>query len=198
MTHRYDIQKMLLDAVGYRGAFYPGVINAPKGQIDKGGSYNVSSHRAEPKMRTSTGSPLRAAGVRMGSLYFMPVMIGDIEMPNAVISITGKKTIIETPMVGRAGSVKELISIDDYEINLTGVLVGKNREYPEDLVASMRDLWKRNQSVKLISALTDLVMENNDKVVIKTIDFPAVGAIEDAQVVKLTATSDIPFELEIE
>lgn len=189
---------MLLDAVGYRGAFYPGVINAPKGQIDKGGSYNVSSHRAEPKMKTSTGSPLRAAGVRMGSLYFMPVMIGDIEMPNAVISITGKKTIIETPMVGRAGSVKELISIDDYEINLTGVLVGKNREYPEDLVASMRDLWKRNQSVKLISALTDLVMENNDKVVIKTIDFPAVGAIEDAQVVKLTATSDIPFELEIE
>lgn len=198
MTHRYDIQKMLLDAVGYRGAFYPGVINAPKGQIDKGGSYNVSSHRAEPKMKTSTGSPLRAAGVRMGSLYFMPVMIGDIEMPNAVISITGKKTIIETPMVGRAGSVKELISIDDYEINLTGVLIGKNREYPEDLVASMRDLWKRNQSVKLISALTDLVMENNDKVVIKTIDFPAVGAIEGAQVVKLTATSDIPFELEIE
>lgn len=198
MMHRFDIRNLLLNALSYRGTFYPGVLIAPKGQIETGTSYDVSPRRHEDKGLTSTGSPLRTEDVYTQRVYFMPVMIGDIEMPNAVISITGKKTIVETPMVGRAGSVKELISIDDYEINLTGVLVGKNREYPEDLVASMRDLWKRNQSVRLISALTDLVMENNDKVVIKTIDFPAVGAIEDAQVVKLTATSDIPFELEIE
>ncbi|MEG0499905.1 MAG: DUF6046 domain-containing protein, partial [Rikenellaceae bacterium] len=39
------------------------------------------------------------------------------EIPNAIISCTGKKTIVETPMVGRKGAVKELINVDDYEIS---------------------------------------------------------------------------------
>ncbi len=66
-----------------------------------------------------------------GRWFFMPVSFkynstntnGEVvrrvlELPDAIISITGKKTIVETAMVERKGTVKELISVDDYDITI--------------------------------------------------------------------------------
>ena len=62
----------------------------------------------------------------------------------------------------------------------------------------MRDLYELNESVELVSSLTDLVFEREDRVVFKSVEFPAVGAVENVQVVKMTAQTDAAVELILE
>lgn len=132
----------------------------------------------------------------------MPVWVrsslGELEFPCAVISVTGKKRIVETPLTGRRGSVNELVSVDSYEINVTAALIGTDGNYPEAEVKQMRDLYELNEAVELISALTDLVFEKDDKVIFKSVDFPAVGGVENVQVVKMAARTDAAVELILE
>ena len=112
-----------------------------------------------------------------------------------VVSIVAKKTIIETPLTGRQGTVKELIGIDDYEIRLVAVISGD--DYPEQEVMELVRLFEVNESVKMISALTDYFLKDEDRVVIKSMEFPAAEGVEDIQVVTMTLVSDQGFELEI-
>ena len=204
MQHKYDIRKLLLSALAYKGTIYPGVFS---GSLDKnvraqtGIDYDNIPEAAPLERYTPKGTPIRKEDL-LGRPCFMPVYIStDMvtwEIPHAVISITGKKTIVETPLTGCRGTVKELISTDDYEISLTGVIESADRRnYPEEEVRTMKELFEMNQSVELISALSDIVLGNNTKIVLKSCSFPASGAVEYAQVVEFTAVSDQPFELEI-
>lgn len=219
MQHKYDIRKLLLSTLAYKGAIYPGIFS---GSLDKNVlafpalDYDKMPETFTTKYFTDGGTPIRKSNY-LGRYYFMPVYISSanidfatpdehigttkkigFEIPHAVISITGKKTIVETPLTGRSGTVKELISTDDYEISITGVIESNDRiNYPEAEVAMMKQLFEMNQSVELISALSDIVLGNNTKIVLKSCNFPVSGAVEYAQVVEFTAVSDQPFELEI-
>ena len=165
-----------------------------------------SKHEAEPfdklaeverPTQSVSGATLRK--FKNGVWYFMPVSFESKgttwEFNDAIISIAAKKTIIETPLVGRKGAVKELISIDDYEIKLTIVLSGD--DYPEYDVLDMVTLWEIDESIKMNCALTDYFLREDDMVVVKSLDFQAMEGNEDMQVVNLTLVSDKEFELEI-
>lgn len=154
-----------------------------------------------PNERESSnlGSTLRKRDVN-GRWYFMPVVLehkgAEYEMPNALISIRGKKNIVSTPMVGRKGTVKELISIDDYEIRIQGVAM--DTDWPDDQLAAIKDIYAVNESVKLKCALTDIFMDEEDMVVIKSIDIPEMRGIEHAQTYSLDLETDKSFELIME
>ena len=111
--------------------------------------------------------------------------------------INGKKNIVETPMVGRKGSVKELISIDDYEIKLVAVLENANGDYPEQEMQELVRLWEINETVEIHSALTSYFLGKDLNVVIKAIEPISVEAQEDIQAFNMTLVSDSPFELEL-
>lgn len=150
------------------------------------------------KVRQSVnGAPLRK--FKGGVYYFMPVSFkheGDTwEFDDAIVSVTGKKSIVETPLIGRQGTVKELISINDYEIKLMTVISGE--DYPEQDVMGLIKLFKINESIKIICAITDYFLENEDRVVIKSLDFPPMEGVEDMQAVVMTLLSDQNFELEL-
>ena len=99
-----------------------------------------------PNERESSnlGSTLRKRDAN-GRWYFMPVVLvykgKEYEMPNSLISIRGKKNIVSTPMVGRKGTVKELISMDDYEISIQGVAL--DTDWPDDQLAAIKDMRAR-------------------------------------------------------
>ena len=130
----------------------------------------------------------------------MPIVLEhngtEYEMPNAVISIRGKKTIVETPMVGRKGTVKELISVDDYEIRIAGVCL--DTDFPDQQINALNELYNINEAVTLKCALTDIFMDEEDKVVIKGIDFAEMRGCETAQVFTMELVTDRSFELILE
>lgn len=197
MRHRYDIRNFLEAAIGYRGLPFPGMFY----RRDGGGGYLADDFIAtaehyEPMTHSNTGAVVRRQDV-LGGWYFMPVAFEtqrwSMEAENAVVSIVAKKSIVSTPLVGLEGTVKELISIDDYEISIAGVIL--SGDWPEAGITQLHELFRVNEAVGLKCAMTDIFLSGDDKVVITDISYPEMQGVENAQAFKMKCLSDKPFEL---
>lgn len=214
VKQKYNIPHLLASVVGYKGLPFPAAFLRKR----EGSSYSADgleiTDAAPTREELINGTRLRKQDER-GIWYFMPVFFrhkdikarsdargnvtdNTIELPNAIISVTGKKTIVETPMVGRKGSVKELISVDDNEVSIAAFIQSPDGTYPEAEISQIRDLFNINESVELISALTDLIFDEGDKVVITGIEFPATPGVEDGQAIRIECVTDKEFELIID
>jgi hypothetical protein len=199
---KFDIGKILLSYIGYRGLPFPGaflgMLKPPAIELEP---YDDLEPAGQFQEFTGKGSRLYKQDFR-GRWYFMPVVFEsggkEYEIPDAVLSITGKKTVVETPMVGRKGSVKELINIDDYKVSIAGYIQSTDGSYPEDAIDEMRELFNINQSVELDCALTDLLFDDDDMVVIPDMSFPSTPGVEDGQLIQIECVTDKAFELIIE
>lgn len=192
----FNLSDMLMSVVGYKGLPYPsGFFPDLPPKYDDASDYQYTGDAASNKTSSALGSTLRKKDAQ-GRWYFMPIEINDTEIPNAIISIKGKKTIVETAMVGRKGTVKELISVDDFDIEIAGVAMDK--DFPDEAIAELNDLYNINEAVSLKCALTDIFLDEEDKVVIKSIDFPAMKGYESVQAFKMSLVTDRNFELIVE
>ncbi|MEG1499382.1 MAG: DUF6046 domain-containing protein [Bacteroidales bacterium] len=192
IEHRFDIKGILEDLVGYKGILFPGVF---AGKSLPGGYAGdaIAQNRYAKK-----GAILFRAD-RQGSYYFMPVTFmhqgKSYEIDCALISITGKKNIITTALVGQKGSVRELINIEDYKINIVGAVIGEDGQWPEEKLDDLNELFTINEAIELKCALTDIFFQDSDKVVITDLNFPAATQIEHVQIVEIQCETDKPFEL---
>lgn len=178
----YDSEQVYENAI--RNAEFPDAISAD----DQEGTEFVNM-RNTLRASLPTGQPI-----------FMPVRLGGVLMPNEpTLSIVGQKTIVETALTGstRRGTVKELISVDDYQVAIRGICINYASKlvYPEDEVKALRDLFEKNESLLVESALTNLF--GIYRLVIKSVRFPEMVGVQHAQAYELTCVSDEDFELEI-
>lgn len=142
-----------------------------------------------------------------GREFFLPVYLAGQLIPFAVLGMTWKKTYVTTSMPERGGSVKELISIDDYQFNVKGILINETNDFPDDGVMQLADMFRLNESITMRSVLSDIVLSgqsnfNNDdpnghRVIIKEINWPEVTGIEHAKPFEMILESDLIFDLEI-
>lgn len=203
MKHKYNIEHLLQSIIGYKGLPFPGAFspNRPTGGYTSG-DLDIPTSPA-PRQELVKGTRLYKQDT-LGRWYFMPVYIrhpnirGEghtLELENAVISILGTKNIVRTPLVGRRGSVKELISVGDYKISIAAFIKSSDGSYPEAQITRMKELYNINESVELISVLTDLLLDEGDRVVITDIQYPPTPGVEDGQAVTIECETDSPFEL---
>jgi hypothetical protein len=143
--------------------------------------------------------------------YYMPVSVTytntagkyiEYYLPHPVMSVTAKKIIVETPLVNRRGTVKELIQTSDYDIVIKGLLVNKDNEYPERQVAEMLDVFEPNRTMLITSVLSDLFLlrrerKGSNRVVVRDIDVPGRAGIKHVVPYTLRLTSDEPFSLKM-
>lgn len=133
-----------------------------------------------------------------GREYFMPVNLGGIDLPYPVVRVSNKKKIVTTAMVERQGTVKELIATGDYEFTIKGFLVGQNNRWPEDLVYALNGMYTRDEALVMRSVITDIFLEDSDRVVVTALDFPEVTGIENVKPYSMRLLSDRGLELEID
>jgi hypothetical protein len=123
-----------------------------------------------------------------------------IFLPNPIISISGKKKIVKTPLTDRSGTVKEYISREDYVISIKGIIIGDTNEFPEAGVTVLRELYESNYPVSIANPITDIFLlrpdrSGSDSVVITDLKFPEVKGIKNVRAYELTMESDEPFNL---
>lgn len=187
----FEIAKVFKDAFGYE---------APR---------KFSTPAADERKETSDLGQSFYGVDALGREHFLPVRINDYLVPFAVISINAKKTIVSTPMPERGGSVHEIISVDDYAINIKGILINDDNNFPEKEIANIHKLFEVNNSVELRSALTDIFLRGGNRtseqlndllhqVVIKQVNYPAVSGVEHAKPFEIVCESDMIFTLETE
>lgn len=111
-----------------------------------------------------------------------------------VVTITGKNMIVKRNVlktasadVARRGSVKELWSQDDYEINISGVFIATDGRLPSSDVMRLRHYCEGRQSILVDSPL--LTLFNIRRIAIEDFQFPFTKGIEN-QMFSLKATSD--------
>lgn len=91
------------------------------------------------------------------------------------------------------GTVKELWSQDDYEIEVSGLLQSSELEqFPAADLGRLQGLLKAGQSLVFRSVLTDLL--GLDRLAVMSWDFPATAGVEN-QEYRFTGYSDYDFEL---
>ncbi|NLR66922.1 hypothetical protein HGH92_21620 [Chitinophaga varians] len=138
---------------------------------------------------------------QFGRPYFMPVSIGttqlgnDLVLRNPVMKITCRKTIVETAMVNRAGTVKELINTEDYKINIRGIIIREDNMYPLEEIKELNDYFEKNIAFFIRSALTDLFMKDGDRVVFTDITWPEVVGVENVKPYEINLITDSKFKL---
>jgi hypothetical protein len=148
------------------------------------------------KEQSLLGQKLFATDV-IGREFFLPVEIGGVLIPFAVISMNARKTIVETPMPERGGSVHELISIDDYTFNVKGLVIDEDGGFPDAGITELHKLFLVNTSVRLQNALSAIALQNGELVIIKEIKWPPTPGVEHVRAFEMDLVSDQIFELEL-
>lgn len=152
------------------------------------------SFKIKEQARSKTGSPFWGLDLE-GRWYYMPVMLGGVDLWNPIMRVIGRKTIVETKLTERPGSVKEIINRDDYILNIKGWIKRKDGNWPEDEVRALNQLFQRNESLDIDSALTCILLEGQDNMaVIKSLDFPESYS-ETAITYEMELVTDISFDL---
>lgn len=124
--------------------------------------------------------------------------LSEIFLPYSVIKISGKKTIIKTSLTERKGTVKELFNVEDYTINIKGFVIDEdNRLWPEKELIVLKKLFTLNESITLNNALTNILLDKDDRVVITSLDLPEVqGGRKHIRPFNMSIESDSVFILE--
>jgi len=181
MSYQFDLGEMYQKAFG---------IKMPK--------YELDSKNTQDAIGSKYGSSLYRKADVTGRYYFMPVTLGGLELGYPIIRIQARKNIVETPMTERKGSAIEIISQDNWKIYIRGFMFNHDREYPEEDIYNLKELFEKNESLELRSVLTDLFLVGEDRVVITDINFPEVKGIEHVKPYEINLISDSIFDLEIE
>ena len=131
----------------------------------------------EADRRTINGIPISirtSAGIEV----FLPISLWVskdlfIRVDCATIRVTSKKTIIKTALSERKGTVKRQFNTGDYVFNIKGVLIGDKRQFPDDQIRMLKEIYESDQPVFLFNAFAEIFMPNC-RVVVENYEFPEV------------------------
>ena len=169
---------------------------------------------------TSAGSDYYRTDGVLGREYFMPVIItyptgalqnnngvvqpngqtATISLPFPIVSIKGRRKIIDTPLTERTGTVQEYINSEGYEIRIRGFIIAATNDYPEATVVQMRKLIESTFPVSIACPKTDIFLirpgsSGSDQVVLYDYDFPDLKGVKNVQPYELMFRTCEPFNL---
>ncbi|WP_102980116.1 DUF6046 domain-containing protein [Chryseobacterium scophthalmum] len=164
------------------------------------GTVHISSH---------TGQSFNKSGKYGQDIWFPIVLKGHHIIENGklepiilpidicTISVNLVSTIIRTPVTERIGTVKEIISHDDYKFTIRGFLVSEDRTVPEKQILDLINLRKSTEEKTLHGGYPELFLDKTCRIVISDIDFPeAQGKNHWIKPFTLTCESDFITDLE--
>lgn len=201
--YEFDTANLFEILFGYRAFPYPGIIlkrilGEPKAGYTEG--YQLENNAPDIKEYLISHKGVKYfAKNSLGNLMFMPVTLtrigsSGVVLENTVISLTCKKTIVETPLVARRGTVKEEISVNDWDISIKGIIVGK-QYYPESEVERLKELFEEPGALKINNVLTSLFLDGQEQVVIKSLELNDNKGMEHVQPFTMQLVSDTEFDL---
>lgn len=138
-----------------------------------------------------------------GREYYMPVELGGYELPHPVIKINSRKNIVETELTEFDGTVKELINNGDWSIVIRGFIISEDKEYPEQVINDLMELYLRKEALEIRSAITDIYLvtpdrQGFDRAVIYSCDFPDAPGVQNVRAYEFVLKSDKPFDAYID
>lgn len=154
----FNIVELFEKQFGYK----PYVVNELQGSDSSDTSNRQYSGIAQkPETRYTDKGSLIEEKYR-GIEIFLPIRlfvgIEELYLPYCVVSIGGKKSLIQTAMVERKGAVIEQYTIDNEQIDIKGFLLGENRLFPEKGIEALYNAYLSNKTITIDNALTNIFL----------------------------------------
>lgn len=190
-----DISKLYKAAFNMRGLPFAQI---EKQKVAEAGALNINGISKVKETQLLYDERLSRTTI-IGTALFMPCMIGGIQLPNEpIITINIKKKVVETALYGskRKGTVKEIISTEDYMLSIKGVAINYNDSinYPRESVEALNELFLKNEALEIVCPLTEIL--GIEYVVLKSFSLPEMIGIQHAQAYQFSAVSDEEYLLE--
>lgn len=206
MSNAIDLKKIFSATWGFIGLPFPEMVikGLPTKRENTFPAANFTFETVERYRLSDKGVAYRYINLR-GVEVYMPVWLSTNEnnaleymLPNAVMSLTSKANIVVTPLVNRDGTVKEEISLDDWEIRIRGVMVGEGSNYPEQEVQTLVNWYTTRASFYIQNVRTAIALTDREKVVITDLNLPELRGFENVQPYEIKLISDKDFSLYID
>ncbi len=197
MTNTYSIEELFKLYWNYSALPYPvALLNRVVGfkQNYETGGFDIQRFPVRNEV-SKLGVPLWNKNI-VGREFFMPINIDGYLLQNTIMSAQCRKNIVETALVGRQGTVKELISAEDWQFSVKGIIASADNNYPEDEVIKLSELYEKNQALKISNALAAILLKNNEKIVITSLNLMELKT-PNVQAFELQFVSDNDFEIVI-
>jgi hypothetical protein len=118
-----------------------------------------------------------------------------LNLINILLTVTQAKKIITTEIQGRNGTVKEYIGMDDYEIQINGILTGDNGSHPADQILALMSMLTARVTTKVTCDYLQNLGINY--LVIKDFTLQQDAGGYSTQNFSITALSDVEVTLTI-
>lgn len=146
-----------------------------------------------------------------GRPVWAEVQLGDISFAiPPVLTVQGQLNVVSTAVAGQDGLVKEVISVEDYRVNIKALLtensvqdVGAGEEgflvrlredvFPDGRIRALRNLFEGKQSVRVVSPYLSLF--NIQYLLVTNLSFPDISGMSAMVPCELQCVSDKPLEL---
>ena len=116
-----------------------------------------------------------------------------LSIDTVLFDVNRPSLIVETPVQGRDGTVKEYISKDDYFVTIRGALVSKEaRVYPKDDFNRLITILNQPVALEILSDYLKLFSINN--LVVFDSNFPQREGFYNMQIFELRCKADAPIE----
>lgn len=117
-----------------------------------------------------------------------------LSLQNGRITITQRSNRIKTPVAGKNGTIKELISLGDYEVRIETKLTELANVFPYDQAINWKNIKNSTESIPVISKWLNDVYEV-ENLVIDDFQFNTIaGSINEVDLI-ITASSDDGFNI---
>lgn len=113
---------------------------------------------------------------------------------NAVkISVTQAKNIVTTQVAGKNGTVKEYVSLGDYEINLNTKLSELYNIFPSDQLFAWKGLANVPESIEILSKFLNEYFEIYHVVIKEFSTSPVIGSLNEVEL-NISLLSDVEID----
>lgn len=154
----------------------------------------------EPLYTSKLGTPVYSDISFIGGRYETNTKGVYVEYPSlkydaVLITVTQAKKIIKTEIQGRDGTVKEYIGMDDYVVQVNGVITGDNGRHPSNEIADLKKML--DAPVPIGVACSYLQNLGVMSLVVESYELGQQQGGYSYQTFAITFISDIPQELRL-
>lgn len=151
---------------------------------------------------------------KLGKPIWADIELGSVKFAiPPVLTVSGQLNVVSTSIAGQDGTVKEIVSVDDYRVNMKCFLtdnvfedlgtVGdkgfkiklRSDEFPEQRVREIRNLFEDKKSVRVISPYLNLF--NIQYLLVTGISFPELDGLTSIIPCELQCISDKPLQIKL-
>ena len=112
-----------------------------------------------------------------------------------LLTVSQAKKIVKTEIQGRNGSVKEYIGLDDYQVQINGVITGPNGHYPIQTVSFLKQILDAPVPIPIASTyLNNLGIHT---IVIESYELAQDAGGYSYQKFSISCSSDTPQEIRL-